>query len=144
MLSPKEDYRRVFETNVIGVSEVLKGFLPILRKRGQEHRKTIMNMSSLLGSMELMTTGDGLGYGGAYCVSKAAVNMLTKMFANQLAEENFIVYAADPGWVKTDMGTSNAPLEAHESISGMLAKLDSLTPAENGGFFNYEGKTTPW
>lgn len=101
-------------------------------------------MSSLLGSMQLMTTGDGLGYGGAYCVSKAAVNMLTKMFANQLAHENFIVYASDPGWVKTDMGTSNAPLEVHESISGQLAKLDSLTPADNGGFFDYEGGTTPW
>jgi NAD(P)-dependent dehydrogenase (short-subunit alcohol dehydrogenase family) len=129
---------------VIGVSEVTKAFLPLLRKRGQDKIKKILNMSSLLGSVELMTTGDGLGYGGAYCVSKCAVNMLTKMFANQLASENIIVYASDPGWVKTDMGSQAAPLEMEESIAGQLAKLDSLTLEQAGGFYNYEGKTTPW
>lgn len=94
---------KIFETNVAGVSEVLKAFLPLLRKRGQDQTKKILNMSSMLGSIADMETGDGLGFGSAYCVSKAAVNMLTKMFANQLAKENFIIYASHPGWVKTDL-----------------------------------------
>lgn len=57
----------------------------------------------MLGSIADMETGDGLGFGSAYCVSKAALNMLTKMFASQLAKENFIVYSSHPGWVKTEL-----------------------------------------
>lgn len=102
-ISPKEEYVKIFETNVVGVSEVINAFLPILRKRGQVNTKKILNMSSGLGSITNMNAGKGSGFGSAYCVSKAAVNMLTKMFANQLAKENIIIYASHPGWVKTDL-----------------------------------------
>lgn len=57
----------------------------------------------MLGSIAQMETGDGFGFGSVYCVSKAGLNMLTKMFACQLAKENFIVYSSHPGWVKTEL-----------------------------------------
>ncbi|KAI9366654.1 4-dihydrotrisporin dehydrogenase [Pilaira anomala] len=142
--TPKEEYTKVFETNVAGVSEVLKAFLPILRKRGQDKVKKVLNMSSMLGSIADMETGDGLGFGSAYCVSKAALNMLTKMFANQLAKENFILYSSHPGWVKTELGGDDAPVEKKDSIAGQLAKIDSLTAEDNGCFFDFEGKPMNW
>ncbi|KAG2208752.1 hypothetical protein INT47_007851 [Mucor saturninus] len=142
--TPKEEYMKIFETNVAGVSEVLKAFLPLLRKRGQDQTKKVLNMSSMLGSIADMETGDGLGFGSAYCVSKAAVNMLTKMFANQLAKENFIIYASHPGWVKTDLGGDDAPVEKKDSIAGQLKKIDDLTPKDNGRFYDFEGSHMNW
>ncbi|GAA5811917.1 hypothetical protein MFLAVUS_005364 [Mucor flavus] len=136
----KEEYLKVFETNVTGVSEVLKAFLPILRKRGQDNVKKVLNMSSVLGSITEMESGDGEGFGSAYCVSKAGLNMLTKMFACQLAKENFIVYSSHPGWVKTELGGDGALTEKKDSIAGQLAKLDSLTVQDNGGFSDFNGK----
>ncbi len=49
-----------------------------------------------------------------------------------------------PGWVKTDMGGPNASLEPSQSIAGMRAVIDRLTPADSGTFWNYDGTHLPW
>jgi NAD(P)-dependent dehydrogenase (short-subunit alcohol dehydrogenase family) len=135
---------KVFETNVVGVTEVTQAFLPLLRKRGQDKVKKILNMSSILASITDIGEINSTGRGPAYSVSKAALNMVTRMTANQLAKENFIIYAAHPGWVKTDMGGENAPVEPHDSIAGMLRTIDNLTPEQNGGFIDFQGKELKW
>ncbi|EPB87863.1 hypothetical protein HMPREF1544_05392 [Mucor circinelloides 1006PhL] len=138
------DLAKIFHTNVIGVSNVTKEFLPLLQKRGKDHVKKILNISSLLGSIELINQISPAGDHPAYNISKAALNMYTKMLANNLAKDNFIVYSSHPGWVLTDLGGPNAPLQAVDSIRGQLAKLESVTAKDNGGYFDYEGKTLPW
>lgn len=70
--------------------------------------------------------------------------MLTKLFANHLAKENFIIYATHPGWVKTDMGGNSAPVEQADSISGMLKVLDNITHEDNGSFYNFTGSKLEW
>lgn len=97
-----------------------------------------------MGSIEVTNTVNPTGRGPAYSISKTAVNMLTKLTASSLAKENFIVYASHPGWVKTDMGGDEAPVEQADSIAGMLKKLDSVTAKDNGHFFNYTGEDLPW
>lgn len=116
----------------------------MLQKRGKDHVKKILNISSLLGSIELINQISPAGDHPAYNISKAALNMYTKMLANNLAKDNFIVYSSHPGWVLTDLGGPNAPLQAVDSIRGQLAKLESVTAKDNGGYFDYEGKTLPW
>jgi NAD(P)-dependent dehydrogenase (short-subunit alcohol dehydrogenase family) len=135
---------RIFETNVIGVSDVTQAFVPLLRKRGQDKVKKILNISSFLGSIADLGIANPTTRGSAYGVSKAALNMLTKMNATLLAKENFIVYSTHPGWVKTDMGGDSAPVEQVDSIAGMLKKLDSVTGEDNGSFFNYTGEALKW
>jgi len=49
-----------------------------------------------------------------------------------------------PGWVQTDMGGPNATLVPAESIGGMKAVLDKLSPADNGTFWSYDGSQMPW
>ncbi|KAI8326983.1 hypothetical protein BD560DRAFT_343285, partial [Blakeslea trispora] len=49
-----------------------------------------------------------------------------------------------PGWVKTDMGGESAPVEPKDSVAGQLAKLESATSQDNGGYFDFEGNTLPW
>jgi NAD(P)-dependent dehydrogenase (short-subunit alcohol dehydrogenase family) len=140
----EDDLNTIFQTNVVGVSNVTKEFLPLLRKRGQDNVKKIVNISSILGSIELINQVSPAGAQPSYNISKAALNMYVKMLANNLAKENFVVYSSHPGWVKTDMGGDSAPVEIKDSIAGQLAKLESVTAKDNGGFFDFEGKTLPW
>lgn len=134
----------VFETNVAGVSNVTEAFLPLLRKSGEDKTKKILNMSSIIGSIAVIASINPGSQASAYAVSKAALNMLTKMTATLLAKENFIVYASHPGWVKTDMGGENAPIEPVDSIAGMLNVIDNLTPEQNGAFLDFQGKEVAW
>ncbi|KAG0923253.1 hypothetical protein G6F64_013830 [Rhizopus arrhizus] len=97
--TPKKEILELFETNVLAVNEVTNAFLPLLRKRGPDRVKKILNMSSLLGSIELTNSSEGT----AYKISKSCVTMLTKLQSIQLAKENFVVYASHPGLVRTDM-----------------------------------------
>ncbi|KAI8878490.1 4-dihydrotrisporin dehydrogenase [Backusella circina FSU 941] len=143
LTTPESDYVNVFKTNVVGVSNVVQGFLPLLRKSGDGVKK-IMNMSSILGSIAAMEDGSGWGFGSSYCVSKAAVNMMTKMMSNALAKENFIVYASHPGWCDTDMGSSKAPTRTEDSIKGQLVILDRLTAKDNGAYIDFEGNHLNW
>ncbi|KAI8637645.1 4-dihydrotrisporin dehydrogenase [Parasitella parasitica] len=142
--SSKEELIRVLETNLLSVNEITKAFLPVLRKRGQNKVKKILNMSSILGSISQMEDSDGWGFGVAYCVSKASINMLTKMTANKLGKENFVVFASHPGWVATDMGGEDAPVSTEQSVSGQLANLAKFGKEENGGYYDFEGKAMPW
>lgn len=101
-------------------------------------------MSSIIGSITDIGMANPANRMPALSVSKAALNMVTKMTANQLAKENFIVYASHPGWVKTDFGGKNAPVEPKDSIAGMLKVLDELTSKDNGAFIDFKGKRLRW
>jgi NAD(P)-dependent dehydrogenase (short-subunit alcohol dehydrogenase family) len=120
--------------------------LPLLRQRGQEKTKKIINISSTLGSLALTSTLKFPGrLGPAYCASKSALNMITKIFADELEEENFFVNSMCPGWVQTDMGGKEAPVSLEDSISGMLNTIENVATKENNGLFlNFEGKIVPF
>jgi NAD(P)-dependent dehydrogenase (short-subunit alcohol dehydrogenase family) len=66
-----------------------------------------VNVSSGLGS--LAATPGGFSY--AYCISKAALNMLTVLLHRELSGDGFTVVSLDPGWNRTDMGGRDAPLD---------------------------------
>ncbi|KAG0172833.1 hypothetical protein DFQ28_009795 [Apophysomyces sp. BC1034] len=132
-----QEYLRVFETNVVGTSNVTQAFLPFLHRR---NTRRIINITSILGSVENTTDG----YKSAYRVSKAAENMLTKVLAGELKKDDFVVVAIHPGWVQTDMGGKDAPITARQSISGMLERIENLKSEHNGTFFDFEGKALPW
>lgn len=103
-------------------------------------RKLIASVSSLMGSIADNTSG---GY-YAYRASKAALNMVTKSLSLDLGPQGITVVALSPGWVKTDMGGPNAPLEPPEAVAGMIRVLDGLTEAQTGRFFHYDGTELPW
>ncbi|KAI9019169.1 4-dihydrotrisporin dehydrogenase [Phycomyces nitens] len=132
-----ESYMTVFQTNVVGTSNVTEAFLPLLRK-GNGRR--IINISSLMGSIESTKTA----MAPPYCVSKAGENMLTKLFSLHLKDENFVVVSVHPGWVQTDMGGPQAPVTPSQSIKGILEQVEKLTLKDNGTYVSFEGNTLPW
>ena len=128
---------RVFRTNVIGPALLTKALLPLLQ-RGQ--RKLVVNVSSGLGS--LASTPGGFSY--AYCASKAALNMLTVLMHRELSGDGFTVVSLDPGWNRTDMGGTAAPLDPTDTVRSMVAILERLGPADSGTFLGYDGQPRPW
>ncbi len=102
-------------------------------------RKLIAFQSSLMGSI-----GDSSGGYYAYRVSKAALNMVAKGVSNDLKSRGVIVVTMHPGWVKTRMGGSGAPLSVGQSVAGQQRLFDQLTMKDSGHFFNYDGKELPW
>jgi NAD(P)-dependent dehydrogenase (short-subunit alcohol dehydrogenase family) len=90
----------ILNTNFYGPLRVIKAFLPLIIKPGK-----IINISSGGGSM----TDPVGGWSPAYCVSKTALNALTRHLAFELSGDRISVNAVCPGWVRTDMGGKNAP-----------------------------------
>jgi short-subunit dehydrogenase len=49
-----------------------------------------------------------------------------------------------PGWVKTDMGGSNAWINSTESVTGMIQQIEKLSQKNSGEYVDYSGKTIKW
>ena len=63
--------------------------------------------------------------------------------ANELKKDGIAVASFHPGWVKTDMGGSNADITPSESASRLLEQFLALNIANTGAFLNYDGKKLP-
>jgi NAD(P)-dependent dehydrogenase (short-subunit alcohol dehydrogenase family) len=93
-----------FDTNVVGLVAVTQAMLPLLRKAEQAR---VVNLSTSLASFTLVGDPESRLSSKrtlAYNATKAAVNMVTVMLANELRGSGILVNAADPGNCATDMG----------------------------------------
>lgn len=117
-----------------------------LAKQGVSEAGRIVNVSSALGSSTLHSDPTSFLYDfkiPAYDASKAAVNSFTVHLAYELKDTPIKVNAAHPGWVKTEMGGENAPMEIEEGVktSVDLATLPDDAPS---GRFIHLGAELPW
>lgn len=154
------DFRKVFDTNVLGTILPTNIFLPLLRK-GQV-KKVLSLSTGLADPASVLMVGNK--YGAAYGITKVGVEMANIKYATKYKEEGFTFLTISPGIVKTDMGappekpehlarmmeaagqfakfappTFTGPIEASESISKMLSVLDSVTPEDSGKFLSHHG-----
>lgn len=127
---------QTFAVNTLGPLRVTQALLPNLRAG---KRRTIVNMSSQLGSIE-QSNGDWY----AYRASKAALNQITRTLSAELASDGFTVVVLHPGWVRTDMGGAGATYTPQESVRGLITVIDKLGPADNGRFYDFKGNPIPW
>ncbi|ROL53075.1 hypothetical protein DPX16_8017 [Anabarilius grahami] len=108
------------------------------------NKAAVINISTLGGSISSMPPLYTQFPNLPYAVSKAALNMLSVLAAEELKADEILCMALHPGWVKTEMGGEKAPLEPKESVEGMLRVIGSLTEKQHGGFMDYTGETVPW
>jgi NAD(P)-dependent dehydrogenase (short-subunit alcohol dehydrogenase family) len=134
---------QTFETNFFAVVALTQTLLPLILKAPAGR---IVNLSSILGSLTLHSDPYSGIYNKkafAYDASKTALNAFTVHLAQALHGTKIKVNSAHPGWVKTDMGGSSAPMELSEGgkTSVELATLSDDGPT--GGYFHL-GQRLPW
>ena len=145
-----EQMADTFKTNAIAPLMFSREMLPFLKKAADNNsiESLIVNMSSILGSVELNHPESGGGSGGGiypYRSSKAALNMITRSLSLDLKHINTKAVAIHPGWVKTDMGGSHAPLTTEQSIFGVLSVINNFSSeSHNGKLIDYTGKILPF
>jgi NAD(P)-dependent dehydrogenase (short-subunit alcohol dehydrogenase family) len=145
---------RTFETNFFGPLRVTLGLLPLLRDGATvtnvtsglgalanldaAHRRLLadpaLTRDALVAHVTALVRASGNGWGtDAYGTSKAALNALTRLFADELAARRIRVNATDPGWVRSDMGGRGASRSIEQ---GAASVLFGVTTTETGGVFH--------
>jgi NAD(P)-dependent dehydrogenase (short-subunit alcohol dehydrogenase family) len=127
--------RDTLAVNFYGAFHMCRAFVPIMRQNGYGR---IVNVSSGYGAMNEMG-----GYVSAYRISKAALNALTLIMANELRDGNIKVNAVCPGWVRTEMGGGMAPISPEAAAKDIVhfALVDAKGPT--GSFFRHR-KPIQW
>jgi NAD(P)-dependent dehydrogenase (short-subunit alcohol dehydrogenase family) len=135
--SDTDAWLEVIRTNTIAPFRMAEAFAPHVARSKQ---KTIANITSVMGSIASNESGGS----PIYRSSKAALNMVMKGLSQELKSQGVTVAVFHPGWVKTDMGGTSAPVAIPDSIGGLRKAIAKLKPADTGKFFNYDGKPLPW
>ncbi len=120
--------RATFETNLLGPLLLCQSFIPGMCERGFGR---VVNVSSGFGRMQ--PSGPGVL---AYRVSKAALNMMTIVIADETRGTGVLVNAADPGWVRTRMGGKGAPRSIEEGADTIVWLATLPDDGPTGGFFH--------
>ncbi|QDU54080.1 SDR family oxidoreductase [Aeoliella mucimassa] len=124
---PREQLAATFATNAFGPLELTQALLPYLR-RAKGAR--VINLSSSYGQLSGLSPEVP-----SYCLSKFALNGLTIMLADALRDEGIVVNALCPGWVRTDMGGSNATLSVAEGADTVVWLADEADAGLSGKLF---------
>jgi NAD(P)-dependent dehydrogenase (short-subunit alcohol dehydrogenase family) len=136
----------MFAINTIGPALIAKYFLPLMWRDG---RCEFAVLSARVGSI----ADNRLGGWHSYRASKAALNMLVRNFAIELASRNphGIAVAIHPGTVDTILskpfqrGVPQAKLFLpDQSAANILSVIDQLSAADSGGLFAWNGERIPY
>lgn len=111
-----EDFDFVADINLKGTFFVTQKFVPLLKENSNSRIVNISSMSAYTASVNR----------GEYCVSKAGISMITKLFAARLAEYGISVLEIRPGIIETEMTS-----KVKEKYEKMIA--EGLTPIKRMG-----------
>lgn len=130
-----EDFMESFHVNSVLPYFVSQALAPMLKKSSQPR---VIQLTSKMGSIADNSSGGHV----SYRASKAALNMINKC----LAQDNpwLTAVCVHPGWVKTDMGGTAAPVEPADSAAGIWRVALQARPEQSGTFVDYTGKPIPW
>ncbi|MFK8907869.1 SDR family NAD(P)-dependent oxidoreductase [Streptomyces sp. YS-3] len=139
------DLQQVFDTNVFGAVRTTRAFLPLLRAAGHP---TVVNVSSSLGSLTI--NADPAAHTDilpawapllAYNSSKAALNMLTAVYAQAFPQ--ITITSVDPGFTATDLNGHHGTQSVEEGAAVIVAAA-MAGPAALSGTFNGASGPIPW
>ncbi|MBE7375499.1 SDR family oxidoreductase [Pseudomonas lopnurensis] len=132
----RDEIGELFATNAVAPIRLAERLLPLVNPNSG----VIAFMSSIMGSVE---SGPGMGM-ALYGASKTALNHLTRSFAAELGETGISVLSLHPGWVRTDMGGDEAPLDVATSCKGLVEQVTQAAGQGGHRFIDYQGDRLPW
>jgi len=125
----------VFNVDCIGPLRVVRFF------RGRfSNAAVIANVSSKMGSSGDNTSGGAY----AYRAAKAALVVVSRSMAVDLAPSGVQVITLHPGWVQTNMGGQQALIDVETSVNGMADVIDRVSDYEPGQFIAFDGRVVPY
>jgi NAD(P)-dependent dehydrogenase (short-subunit alcohol dehydrogenase family) len=130
------DFEMVEETwqvNALGAWRLAVAAIPHMERGAR-----IVNVSSGAGSLESMDATYP-----AYNVSKAALNAITRVLADDLRAHGILVNSVCPGWARTDMGGASASRSVEEGAASVLWAARLGPDGPTGGFLR-DGKALAW
>jgi NAD(P)-dependent dehydrogenase (short-subunit alcohol dehydrogenase family) len=126
----------VFNIDCVGPLRVVQQLLDQLIKG----RATIANISSKMGSSADNSSGGTY----AYRAAKAALVIVSKSMAVDLAPSGLQVITLHPGWVQTDMTGHSGLIDVEQSVRGMAAVIERAYDYAAGEFVAFDGKIVPY
>ncbi|MEO5977470.1 MAG: 3-ketoacyl-ACP reductase [Chryseolinea sp.] len=104
----EENYDRLLDINLKGTYFLTQDVAKrMIKETASDYNPCIITITSVSATIASINRGE-------YCISKAGLAMMTKLFATRLAEHNIQVYEVRPGIISTDM------------TAGVKEKYDSL------------------
>jgi NAD(P)-dependent dehydrogenase (short-subunit alcohol dehydrogenase family) len=151
--APERSYRaltpehmmRDYRINAVGPALVARHFLPLLPR---DRRAVFAALSARVGSI----SDNRLGGWHSYRASKAALNMILKTLAIEIARSHpmAVIAGLHPGTVATDLsapfqkGVAEGRLfDPAWSAERLLAVVEGLKPADSGCVFAWDGQVVP-
>ena len=122
-----DSVREALEANLFGAWRLCEAFVPLMQRNGYGR---IVNISSGMGALNDMGGGSP-----AYRVSKTALNALTRILPSELRGSGIFVNSVSPGWVRTDMGGSDASRSVEEGADTPIWAATLPDNGPTGGFF---------
>ena len=132
-----DEWAESFKINSMALLKMAEAFVQHVAK---SNLKKMAVLTSKMGSIDDNTSGESY----IYRSSKTAVNMVMKCLSIDLKPYGISVVTLHPGWVQTDMGGSNALINAQQSVTGLRKVIDDLSLDVTGQFLDYAGKTINW
>ncbi len=131
-----EAMMEVFNVDCVGALRVTQALVSrVIAARG-----VIANMSSKMGSSDDNTSGGCY----AYRAAKAALVIVSRSMAVDLAPEGVRVITLHPGWVSTDMTNHSGLIDVATSVAGLTAVISNVDRYDPGAFIAYDGKVVPY
>jgi NAD(P)-dependent dehydrogenase (short-subunit alcohol dehydrogenase family) len=142
--STENELQSIFNINLFSLVALTHELLPLLKK---SETGRIVNLSSILGSLTIQAMESSpiaQLRKFAYNASKAAVNMFTIHLAAELKDTNIKVNSVYPGWVKTALGSDEAPMSIPDGAKTSVAVALLGSDSPNGRFIHEINKELPW
>lgn len=132
-----EAWAEVLDVNTMGPLRVSEAFVDHVAR---SERKLIVTLTSGMGSIADNTSGGSF----AYRSSKAAVNMVMRSVAIDLAPRGITCVVVNPGWVRTDMGGPRGNMSPAESVTKLRHLFEDFCERHSGKFYNHDGREYAW
>lgn len=125
--------KHTLDVNFFGTIQLTEGLIPFLNEDSK-----IINISSNWGSFSDEAFD---AYHPHYKMSKAALNMYSKLLGARFENHDISIITLDPGWVRTDMGTMDAHTSPEEIADQIVDMLEEDIPS---GQFWRNGQVRDW